>query len=99
MAVRSSNVNVRIEPDIKEQAAAILKVLGISESTYVDMAYRQLVLQKGIPFPVSLPGSIRTRDTMSDADFNAMMATGLKQAQAGDAMPLDAAFDDILARI
>lgn len=99
MAARSSNVSVRIEPNIKEQAASILKMLGISESTYVDMAYRQLVIQRGIPFQVSLPRTIKTRDTMSDAEFNAMMATGLEQAKAGDSLPLDEAFDDILARL
>lgn len=99
MATRSSNVSVRIEPSIKEQAASILKMLGISESTYVDMAYRQLVIQRGIPFQVSLPRTIKTRDTMSDAEFNAMMATGLEQAKAGNSLPLDEAFDDILARL
>lgn len=99
MATRSANVNARIEPSIKEQAAAILKMLGVSESTYIDMAYRQLVLQKGIPFSVTIPQNIRTRDTMTDAEFNAWMAKGLQQAKAGESVPVDEAFEDILARL
>jgi addiction module RelB/DinJ family antitoxin len=97
MATRSANVNARIEPSIKEQAAAILKTLGVSESTFIDMAYRQVVLQKGIPFTVSIPKNIRTRDTMSESEFHAWMAKGLQQAKAGESVPVDEAFEEILA--
>ena len=89
MAVRNANVNVRIDQDIKGSAATILKALGVSESTFVEMAYRQLVLQRGIPFPVKLPRELPTRDTMSEAAFDAMMTEGIRQADAGKTMSLD----------
>ena len=37
MAVRSANVNVRVEPEIKVQAEAILEQLGISASSFINM--------------------------------------------------------------
>ena len=55
MSGRSANVSVRVEPDIKAQAEAILASLGVSTSTFVNMAYRQVILRQGIPFAVELP--------------------------------------------
>ena len=48
MAARSANVNVRVEPGIKEQAEAILESLGVSASAFINMTYRQVILRKGI---------------------------------------------------
>ena len=47
---KSANVFVRIDPEIKEQAEAVLTELGIPMSNAVGMFLRQVVLQRGIPF-------------------------------------------------
>ncbi|MDO4976812.1 MAG: type II toxin-antitoxin system RelB/DinJ family antitoxin [Eubacteriales bacterium] len=96
MAVKTANVNVRVEQDVKDKAEAILAKLGVSASAFINMTYRQVILRKGIPFDVAIPAEIQTRDTMSDAEFDAMMATGLAQAKAGDSIPYEAAFDSLL---
>ena len=44
MAIKSSNVAARVEPELKEQAEAILSNLGIPASTAINMFYRQIVL-------------------------------------------------------
>ena len=54
---RTSNVFARVEPDIKEQAEAILAELGIPMSNAVGMFLRQIVMQRGIPFEMKLPAS------------------------------------------
>lgn len=99
MATRSANVNVRVEPDIKEQAEAILEKLGVSVSSFINMTYRQVILRNGIPFSVTVPPTPRTRDTMTDAEFNVMMENGLRQAKAGESLPVDEAFDQILEKL
>ena len=43
MAIKSSNVTARVEPEVKEQAEAILSSLGIPTSTAITMFYRQIV--------------------------------------------------------
>ena len=85
MAVRSANVNVRVEPDIKKQAEDILDKLGISVSAFINMTYRQVIMKRGIPFSVQLPSEIKTLDTMDDEEFDAMMESGLAQAKRGEA--------------
>ena len=89
MSAKSANVNVRVEPDIKEQAEAILTQLGVSASAFINMTYRQVILHKGIPFPVTVPQMPPARDSMTDAEFNAMMAEGLRQATSGESVPVE----------
>ena len=47
---RTSNIYVRVEPEIKEQAENVLEQLGIPMSNAISVFLRQIVLQKGIPF-------------------------------------------------
>ena len=77
MATKSANVIARVEPEIKERAEAIFSQIGIPASTAINMFYRQVILQRGLPFrpgvSVQRPFS---RDEMSDEEFNARMEEG-----------------------
>ena len=93
MAARSANVNVRVEPDVKKRAEDILDKLGVSASAFINMTYRQVIMKRGIPFSVELPSGIETLDTMTDAEFDEMMQTGLEQAKKEESVPYEEAFD------
>ncbi len=99
MAVRTANVNVRIEPEVKAQAESILCELGISASAFFNMAYRQVIRCQGIPFPMTLRRGPKSLDRMTETEFDEMMAQGLAQAKAGDTIPVDEAFDSALNEI
>lgn len=96
MAVKTATVNVRVEKSVKEQAEAILDQLGISTSAFINMTYKQVIMRKGIPFDVTIPDSVPNMETLSDEEFNKIMATGLEQAQKGDSIPYEDAFDALL---
>ncbi len=53
--MKAAFVRVRIEPSLKENAEGILHKLGISSSEAVNLFYSQIVLKRGLPFPVELP--------------------------------------------
>lgn len=55
MAVKCANVIARVEPDIKEQAEAILDKLGIPVSVAINLMYRQIIINEGIPFNLKVP--------------------------------------------
>ena len=55
MATRTANLYARIEPEVKQQAEEILTSLGIPVSNAINMFYRQIILQRGLPFEVKLP--------------------------------------------
>jgi len=96
MAARSAYVNVRVEPDVKKQAEDILEKLGVSTSAFINRTYRQVIMKMGIPFSVELPSGIKTLDTITDAEFDEMMQTGLEQAKKGESVPYEEAFDRLM---
>ena len=93
MAAKTANVLARVEPDVKEQAEAIMAKLGVPASSVINMLYKQIIMTRSIPFSLSLPQAPMARDEMNAAAFDAMMEEGLAQARAGQGFPLDEAFD------
>lgn len=94
MATKSANVTARVQPEIKQQAEAILADIGLPVSVLIDTLYRQIIMTGGVPYSLSVP-KIPTRDSMTDAQFDAMMEKGYRQAKSGQTIPLDEAFAQI----
>lgn len=99
MAGKTANVTARIQPDIKEQAEAILERLGIPVSVFIDMTYRQVIMRDGVPFSLDIPDKLITRDTLTKVEFDAMMKNGLAQAKSDDSVSIDEAFRQLKAEI
>lgn len=100
MAIKSSNVTARVEPEVKGQAEAILFSLGIPTSTAINMFYRQIVLWNGLPFRPSVPITRpKSRTEMDDAEFNARMISGYEQAKAGQSVSSDEVFNRLIGEI
>ncbi len=93
MAAKTANVLARVEPDVKEQAEAIMAKLGVPASTVINMLYKQIIMTRSIPFTLSIPSAPVARNEMDTTAFNAMMEEGLSQAKAGRGYSLDEAFD------
>ncbi len=69
---KSAIIRARVEPEIKEKGETILKHLGLSTSDFINMTYRQLIMQKGLPFDVRIPNeeTIKALEE-SEADYKA----------------------------
>lgn len=48
------NMTLRMEPELKEQAAALFKALGMDLSTATGIFYRQALRCHGLPFEVRI---------------------------------------------
>ena len=48
------NTTIRVEPDLKKQAAALFKSLGMDLSTATGIFYRQALRYQGLPFEVRM---------------------------------------------
>lgn len=96
MAAKSANLYARIEPEVKEQAESILSVLGIPASNAINMFYKQIILQKGLPFDVKIPSNAPIDiSALSEDQINAEIEKGYKDMKAGRAKPAQKAFKDI----
>lgn len=93
---KSANLYARIEPDIKEQAEAILSALGIPASNAITMFYKQIILQKGLPFEVKLPVAQPVDlSTLTEAQLNAELEKGYADVTAGKTTSAKKVFADI----
>ena len=99
MADKTANVTARIQPEIKESAEAILEKLGIPVSVFIDMTYRQVIANNGVPFSVSIPRTITTRDEMTDTQFDSIMERGLMQAKSDDSRLAKDVFADLRKKV
>lgn len=99
MAAKTANVTARIQPNIKEQAEAILERLGIPVSVFIDMTYRQVIMRDGVPFSLDIPDKFITRDTLTKAEFDTMMQDGLAQAKCDDSVSIEEAFSQLKTEI
>ena len=96
MAAKTANLYVRVEPDIKEQAEAILSTLGIPASNAINMFYRQIILRQGLPFDVSIP-QLRplSLNNLSEEELDAELEKGYVDIAAGRMRPAREVFADL----
>ena len=56
------------------------------------MFYRQIILNNGILFSLTIPKSLTAQDAMDEKTFNALMVKGYDQAVRGDSYLIDDVF-------
>jgi len=95
MSTKSSNVYVRIEPDVKDRAERILSELGVSTSAAINMFYRQIILHGGLPFEVKFPSTPVTVNTLSTDELHAELEKGYSDILAGRTVPAKQAIREI----
>lgn len=93
---KTSNLYARIEPDVKEQAESILSALGISASNAITMFYKQIILQRGIPFEMKLPETrVPDLSRMNQQQIDAELEKGYADIIAGRTRPAEDVFASI----
>ena len=96
MATKSANLYARIEPDVKEQAEGILSALGIPASNAINMFYKQIILQRGLPFEVKMPSAQPVdMSALSEAEMDAELEKGYADMKAGRTKSAKTAFENI----
>ncbi len=99
MAAKTANILARVEPDVKEQAEAIMAQIGVPASVVINMLYKQIIMKKAIPFPLTVVNVPVARDEMTKEDFDKDMSLGLQQAQANNSRVVREVFDEIRQEI
>ncbi len=63
---KTETVRARIEPELKRDAETVLSELGLSTSEAITLFLRQVILRRGLPFPVQIPNQ-ETLKAMAEA--------------------------------
>lgn len=63
---KTAMIRARTEPVLKEKAERIFHQLGLNQTDAINLFYRQVVLQHGLPFSVKVPNAT-TRAAIEEA--------------------------------
>ena len=93
---KTANLYARIEPELKKQAESILAALGIPASNAITMFYKQIILQRGIPFEMKLPVAKPVdMSALTKEKLDAELQKGYDDVMTGRTMPAEQVFDAI----
>ena len=66
----TTNLNIRTDKEIKDQAEAIFNELGLNMTTAVNMFLRTAIRENGIPFELKLDVTNESSKTMAGSRSN-----------------------------
>jgi len=66
MDKKKSNVNVKLDADVKEQASQLFAKMGLDQTTAIDMFFRQVIAERRLPFQPS----VDRRESNTDYENN-----------------------------
>ncbi len=91
---KTATLNIRVNPEDKKAAEAVLEQLGIPVSTAVTIFLKKIAMTGGIPFSVRLPQAPSGLDTgrMTDAEIRESLMEGIREADAGMGIDASEAF-------
>ena len=93
---KTANLYVRIEPELKEQAESILSALGIPASNAINMFYKQIILQRGMPFELKLSEqSVLNFNQLTEQEIDLELQKGIDDVKSGKVKASKQAFADI----
>ena len=67
--MKTVNLQVRINEDLKQEVSSILKTQGLSYTSMLDALFRQIIKERRIPFAIALP-TITSDDTPTPSTLN-----------------------------
>lgn len=91
---KTTTMNLRVNPVVKQQAEDVLKQLGVPMATAVDMFLRQIALTGSIPFAIALPKAPDSvnADKMTAEQLRDAIQAGLDDAETGNVQDAGTAF-------
>lgn len=93
---KTTNLYVRLEQGLKEQAENVLEQLGIPMSNAVNIFLKQVVMQRGLPFDVKLPATKPLSVSgLKEIELDAEIEKGFADLERGKTRPAEKAFSDI----
>lgn len=91
---KTATVSARIDENLKSEAEEILTQLGIPVSVVINTLYHQIIIQKGIPFPLTLTSRPPVLEGMSEKELSVKLQHSYNQVQARKGRPLEEVFSD-----
>ena len=82
---KTATIRARVEPELKQEAEEVFRILGLSPTEAITLFYRQTALCNGLPFELRIPNDetvaairqVRSGEGLITSDFLTWCADGL----------------------
>jgi DNA-damage-inducible protein J len=81
---KTATIRARLEPSLKSEVEDILDQLGLTASETVHLLYRQIQLQRGLPFDVRIPNELTTHTLRASKAGQSVRRFGSKKELYAD---------------
>ena len=81
---KTANIRARVEPGLKTEVENILADLVLTVSETVHLLYRQIKLQRGLPFDVRIPNALTARTLNASKSGKSVKRFGSKKELYAD---------------
>jgi DNA-damage-inducible protein J len=81
---KTAIIRARVEPSLKSEVEDILGQLGLTVSDAIHLLYRQIKLQRGLPFDVRIPNGLTARTLRASQAGRATKRFGSKKELYAD---------------
>ncbi len=71
---KTTTISVRMDAELKNDAENILTFLGLTPSQAINVFYKQITFQNGLPFPIKIP-----EKKLNEISINAMEEKNLDE--------------------
>lgn len=58
---KTAVVTARMDPELKHDAEEVFRELGLTTTQAITLFYKQVELERGLPFAVRLPNDVTTK--------------------------------------
>ncbi len=92
---KTATLYARIEPNVKIEAESILSSLGVPVSNAINMFYKQIILQRGLPFDVKIPAHPLDITSFSESQLEKELEKGLVSIENNEFESASFVFDNL----
>lgn len=58
---KTAVISARMDPELKRRAEGVFQELGLTTTQAITLFYKQVQLQRGLPFIVKIPNEVTTK--------------------------------------
>lgn len=90
---KSDVLTLRINTNLKREGNELLDEMGLTPSSFVSMAYSQLVRERALPFEVKAAEQLSLG--MTQEEFSRMERQWISEMSNGGGTPVNEVFDEL----
>jgi len=92
---KTTNLNVRVDEELKHQAEAVFSEIGMNLSTAINVFLRSSVRYEGIPFELRTFKKPVSIEEISDEELEEILRDRIALSGNGKGKPADEFFDEL----